>query len=148
MSGLPAGFGHAGDHALGGHFTEGETGHLETTDIGATTTGDAATVREAGRAGVTGKQGQTDVVSSGLQFGAELRIFGDGFKFALFALKPAGFCHRGAESASETFFSKGKFSLAGRPPARYLPAAMFTGMVLAFSLLFLGVIVFTYLVKG
>jgi len=25
---------------------------------------------------------------------------------------------------------------------------MFTGMVLAFSLLFLGVIVFTYLVKG
>jgi hypothetical protein len=32
--------------------------------------------------------------------------------------------------------------------SRYLPAAMFTGMVLAASLLFLGVLVFTYLVKG
>ncbi|MFM7605699.1 MAG: hypothetical protein ACKO8Z_10955 [Prosthecobacter sp.] len=88
------------------------------------------------------------MVSGGFQFSAELRIFGDGFLFALFALKPAGFCHRGCDLAPENFFGKGKFSLAPNPSARYLPAAMFTGMVLAFSLLFLGVVVFTYLVKG
>ena len=111
---LPAGFGHAGNHTLQGHFTEGETGHLETTEEGATTTGDTATVREACRAGIAGEQGQTDVVSGSLEFGAEFRIFLDSFSLALFALEPASFSHRGAESASRTFFRKGKFSLAGR----------------------------------
>ena len=111
-------------------------------------TGHTATVGETGRAGVTRKHGQTDEISLRLQFGAEFRIFFDSFTFALFALEPASFSHRGGESAPRPFFGKGNFSLAGDPNGAKQPAPMISGMLLAASLLSIGVFVFIYLAKG
>lgn len=53
---LPAGLGHAGNEAVGGHLAESDPGHLEATHEGATATGDAATIDQASGARITGKQ--------------------------------------------------------------------------------------------
>ena len=147
---LPAGLRHPGDHPLGGEFAEGHTGHLEAANERATTTGNAAAVDETCRACITWKHGEADEVAFLLEFCTEFSVLFDGFTFALVALEPACFCHRGAESAPKRSIRKKKFLLANALFHAKSPTIMviFTGMCLAAGLLFCGVIAFTYLVKG
>lgn len=120
--GLPAGLRHTRNHALGGEFAESHTRHLEAADESTTAAGNTATVGEARRACVTGKEGKADEIALRLQFSAKLCVLFDGFTFALFALEPACFCHRGAESAPKPLIGKlnfrwrrGHFTLNARP---------------------------------
>ena len=147
---LPAGLRHPGNHPLGSEFAEGHTGHLEAADERTTTTGDTAAVDETCRACITGKHGEADVVAFRLEFSTQLCVLFDGFTFALVALEPACFCHRGAESAPKPSFRKKKFLLADTAIHAKSPVTMviFYGMCLAAALLFCGVLAFTYLVKG
>jgi hypothetical protein len=109
---LPARLRHPGDHPLGGEFAEGHTGHLEAANERATTTGDTAAVDETRRACITRKHGETDEIAFLLEFSTEFSVLCDGFTFALVALEPACFCHRGAESGPKPRFRKKKFLLA------------------------------------
>lgn len=135
---------------MGGEFAEGHTGHLEAANERTTTAGNAAAIDETCRACVTWKHGEADEVAFLLEFCTEFSVLFDGFTFALVALEPACFCHRGAESAPKRPFRKKKFLLAKALFHAKCPITMviFTGMCLAASLLFCGVIAFTYLVKG
>ena len=76
-------------------FTEGHPGHLEATHEGAATTGHTAAIHQASRAGVTGKHGQADMIALLLEFSPECCVFFYCVKFALVALEPCCFCHKG-----------------------------------------------------
>lgn len=93
---LPAGFGHPGNETVGGHLAEGDPGHFETTKEATPTPGDTATIHEASGAGITGEHGETHEITSSLQLSAELSVLFDSLLFALVALEPAFFSHRGA----------------------------------------------------
>lgn len=135
---------------MGGEFAEGHTGHLEAANERATAAGNAAAVDETCRACITWKHGEADEVAFLLEFCTEFSVLFDGFTFALVALEPACFCHRGVESAPKRSFRKKKFLLADGLIHATSPNTMiiFYGMLLAVSILFCGVIAFTYLVKG
>ena len=135
---------------MGGEFAEGHTRHLEAANERTTTASDAATVDETCRTCITRKHGEADEVAFLLEFSTEFSVLFDGFTFALVALEPACFCHRGVESAPKRSFRKKKFLLEDGLIHAKSPNTMiiFYGMCLAASLLFCGVIAFTYLVKG
>ena len=118
--------------------------NLEAADESTTAAGNAAAVDETCRTCITGKQREADVVALLLQFSTEFRVLFDGFTFALVALEPACFCHRGVESAPKRSFRKKKFLLEDGLIRAKCPNTMiiFYGMCLAVSLLFCGVIAF------
>jgi len=118
---LPAGLGHPWDESVGSKLTESDPGKLEAANVSAATTSDEATISEPGRAGVTGKHGEGDVVLLLLEFPAQRRVFCYRLLFALIALNPALLCHGlfvGVESLPAILWlSRGKTS----------PAQVFSG---------------------
>jgi len=94
---LPARFRYAGNETRGSEFAESDTGNLKPAKERAAATGDAAAVDEPCRACVARKLSEGGVVFFSLQFRAESRIFFNCFLFALIALEPCCFCHKGRE---------------------------------------------------
>ena len=147
---LPARLGDSRNKACRGHLTEGQTRHLEAADVSATTTRNAAAIGQTSWASIARQKREANEVAFRFKFRTELSVFFNSFCFALFALEPASFSHRGAESAPKRSFRKKKFLLEDGLIHAKSPNTMiiFYGMCLAASLLFCGVIAFTYLVKG
>ena len=92
---LPTGLRNAGDESGGSEFAEGDTGNLKPAEKCAAATGDAAAVDKPCWACIAGKLSERGVVFFSLQFRAESRIFFNCFLFALVALEPCCFCHKG-----------------------------------------------------
>jgi hypothetical protein len=104
---------------MGGHLTEGDPGHLETTHEGATTTRYTAAIDQPCRAGITGKQGQAHMISGSLQLRAELGVFFNCLAFALIALQPTFLSHRGGEFAGKIEKRNWNFSIGVESVSRY-----------------------------
>ena len=85
---LPAGTCDAGDQAIGSHFTERQTRHVEAAHERTATTGDPAAVDQPRWACITRKHGHANVILVRLQLRAELCVLFNCLEFALVALEP------------------------------------------------------------
>ena len=85
---LPGGLGNAGDQAVGGQLTEGDTGEFEAADVRAAATGDEAAVGETDGARIAGKLAEAHIVLLRLELCTEFRPLRDGLALAFVSFKP------------------------------------------------------------
>ena len=92
---LPARLCHARNHSSGSKLTEGNTRHLEATQIGATTSSNHATINEASWTRIARKHGKTNIIFLFLQLVTEICVTGDSLHLAVISSFPALSCHGG-----------------------------------------------------